>query len=300
MFLMAIASLLSVAQITLGGVVRVTGSGDGCPDWPLCFGSIVPPWNDMNAILEWSHRVSGSAVGVFILLGTVRAWVGPVGKRVAWLATGSLILVAIVGGLGGGVVLNDLNPTLRTIHLMLAEITVLGVILVTVAAAKNGEATLFKGGGSEVAVWLIWGSALVLLALLIGSYTVLRGAGQACPSWPLCTGLEFPRSSLEVIHISHRVISLVAVLVAAFAVHKAIRLPNGGAIWKGLAWLTLLVIAAQVLIGAANPWTLFDAWARAAHLSLATIGWALLCLMAAVEWKRHAGRSSSLTDGSSL
>ena len=53
-----LACFFSFFQPTCGAFTRVTGSGDGCPDWPTCFGSWVPPLNDINAIIEWSHRTS--------------------------------------------------------------------------------------------------------------------------------------------------------------------------------------------------------------------------------------------------
>ena len=45
-----IAIVAAVGQVTLGGVVRATGSGLGCPDWPLCYGSIIPPLNSAALI----------------------------------------------------------------------------------------------------------------------------------------------------------------------------------------------------------------------------------------------------------
>ena len=56
------ATALSVfALIVLGGVVRVTGSGLGCPDWPLCHGGFLPP-PELEAVIEYSHRLVASAL----------------------------------------------------------------------------------------------------------------------------------------------------------------------------------------------------------------------------------------------
>ena len=58
--------LSALIQITLGGIVRVTESGLGCPDWPLCFDQIVPSFTDTETatatetVIEYSHRVSGA------------------------------------------------------------------------------------------------------------------------------------------------------------------------------------------------------------------------------------------------
>ena len=64
-------------QITLGGTVRVTESGLGCPstgtaisEWPLCGGEIIPDF-DFHTAIEWGHRVSGASIGLLIILISV-------------------------------------------------------------------------------------------------------------------------------------------------------------------------------------------------------------------------------------
>ena len=69
---------LLFALITLGGIVRVTDSGLGCPDWPLCYGQIIPPIQDVmyageiikvhHIWIEWSHRTLAAITGLPILL----------------------------------------------------------------------------------------------------------------------------------------------------------------------------------------------------------------------------------------
>ncbi len=287
------ALILEVLQISLGGIVRVTGSGDACPDWPLCFGRIIPPLNNVNVILEWTHRASGTVLGAITVLCAVLVWLARSNKRLAWLTTSILILVAIVGGLGGGVVLTELSPILRTLHLMLAEITVLVTVWAFVASSHNGLPVISSNKLGPTGKLLMQASVITLIALLSGSYTVLRSAGTACDSWPLCTGFEFPRSTIELIHIFHRVISGTSVIVGMYAVIKSLRLPEQSLQWKLIGYSTLIFIFAQVFIGAANPWTSFDAWARAAHLSLATVVWVFLCLMWFIEWKNYNIRIDS-------
>ncbi|MCH8831890.1 MAG: COX15/CtaA family protein, partial [Chloroflexi bacterium] len=53
--------LAAFALVVLGGVVRVTESGLGCPDWPLCQGRLIPPL-ETSAIIEYSHRLVASAL----------------------------------------------------------------------------------------------------------------------------------------------------------------------------------------------------------------------------------------------
>ncbi len=290
-----------ILQITLGGVVRVTGSGDGCPDWPACFGRPFPPLDQPtidrlydgprattprphNVLLEYSHRSVGTLLGLAIIAAVIRIWIKYRASRVvAWLATAELVLIFIVGMLGGAVVLNDLDPGIRTLHLFLAEVVALLGILALVAATY-GRPKSTEGSSS----W-IWGrvsdehrSALnlaaaagvfALIALLSGSYAVWKEAGAVCASWPLCGGDIIPQSTFAWIHMTHRVLSFVSIVLVLLAGHRVWRLPNISGALKFAALASAFIIFAQMLMGAANPWTTFAEWARAGHLSLATLVW---------------------------
>src|SRR6202163_4427997 len=111
--LAVVTALFAYLQIALGGVVRVSGSGLACPDWPLCHGRPYPP-ADVHAIIEYSHRAVGSVTGILIIATVVTAWVvfRTRRPRVAWLAAASLIGVVGEGALGGIVVAHDLAPGL--------------------------------------------------------------------------------------------------------------------------------------------------------------------------------------------
>src|SRR5436309_16008318 len=106
-----LAAVFAYLQIALGGIVRVSGSGLGCPDWPLCQGRPYPPAN-LNAIIEYSHRTVGAITGVLIIATVVAAWAVFRTRRpaVAWLATASVIAVSVEGALGGLVVVSRLQP----------------------------------------------------------------------------------------------------------------------------------------------------------------------------------------------
>src|SRR3970282_2418014 len=72
--LLALAAAASAwALVCVGGIVRVTESGLGCPDWPLCEGRVVPA-QEKEPMIETSHRWVAGLVTVLVVLVAVWAW----------------------------------------------------------------------------------------------------------------------------------------------------------------------------------------------------------------------------------
>ena len=286
--LLGISVVGVLSQITLGGVVRVTGSGDGCPDWPQCFGSWIPP-SEYHAIIEWSHRTTGTFVGFIMLLALVRVVQRYRGHRaLLGLTLSGMALVSIVGGIGGSVVLTDLDPAIRTLHLGLAEIVLLIMLAALVVAAIPPSWRSFNplsAVDARMVTKLAAVAAVIsLVVLLSGAYAVWRNAGAVCGSWPLCGGSVIPEINLTWIHMIHRLLAGIGALIAAYAAFRAYRLDGSGPALKAAAWAVLGIVTAQILIGAANPWTEFDTWVKATHLSLATFMWGATALLAVLIW----------------
>lgn len=125
--------------ILVGGLVRASGAGLGCPDWPRCFGGWIPPSSvaDLppqfdpalfNATLMWTeylNRLLGVTVGFLILATTVSAWRHHRGEpRILWTTVAAFLLVGFEGWLGGRVVAHGLTPWIVTAHLMVALVIV--------------------------------------------------------------------------------------------------------------------------------------------------------------------------------
>src|SRR4051794_36777499 len=72
---LAVTTLVAAyVMVVIGAAVRGTGSGMGCPDWPLCQGRVVPPLGDTQAWVEWIHRGWGVLVGLLALWVVVEAF----------------------------------------------------------------------------------------------------------------------------------------------------------------------------------------------------------------------------------
>src|SRR5260221_11261064 len=84
-----VTAAFAYLQIALGGVVRVSGSGLGCPDWPLCHGRPYPPAHP-HPILQYSHRTVGTLTRILIIATVLGAGLAFRARRpvVPWLAPG--------------------------------------------------------------------------------------------------------------------------------------------------------------------------------------------------------------------
>lgn len=297
LILLAGSLIGAVIQITMGSAVRVTGSGDGCPDWPTCFGSWIPPF-EYHALMEYSHRTIGALVGIIIIGAVLRVWMKHRNEvSVVTSSTAGLVAVSVTGGIGGAVVLSELDPALRTLHLLLAESVLLLMAHALVASVYVRSMEDDSGKKRGLLMMALAGSAMTLVALVSGSYAVWQGAGAVCPSWPLCGGAIIPQYEIVWIHVAHRVLALLSVFPALGAAHMAMKVKGGSAssaqMLRTLGIVLSVIIVAQILLGAANPWTGFQIWARVSHLTFASLQWASMCLLTLLILLPVARRSLS-------
>ncbi|HXH74982.1 MAG TPA: COX15/CtaA family protein [Bacteriovoracaceae bacterium] len=138
--------------ILAGAVVRGTGSGLGCPDWPQCFGHWVPPtdiselpenykevfkisgktiadFDPFKTWIEYSNRLLGAMLGFIILiLFGLSFQMREFEKNLPWFCGALLLLVSIQGGVGALVVSSHLKPFIITIHMFLAVLLLFGLL----------------------------------------------------------------------------------------------------------------------------------------------------------------------------
>ena len=288
---LALAALTAaILQVALGGIVRVTGSGLGCPDWPLCDGRVIPVF-ERAPLVEFSHRVVASVVALLTVAVAVLAVRRHRGE--AWIRLPSLtavFLVVVASVLGAVVVWTHLEWWVRLAHLAIAEGVVACMVIVTLTAWRRGS-TAGSLRADE------WGGALVLgavastfLVILWGSYMVGYGAGYVCGTWPLCQGSLLPEGTAHAINMGHRLSSGAAGLILCGAAIMALRhradVPGLGA----AAWAALAALAVQMLLGAWTVWAGFTIELRAAHLAGATLLWAAAVGLA-VMYRLPPGRA---------
>ncbi|NQV09885.1 MAG: COX15/CtaA family protein [Cyanobacteria bacterium] len=116
-----------VALVGIGGATRVMQAGLACPDWPLCYGSLLPGGQmNLQVFLEWFHRLDAFLVGiglvVLLVISLLKRSSLPV--WLPWASGAALLLVAFQGALGALTVTQLLRFDLVTAHLATALVLV--------------------------------------------------------------------------------------------------------------------------------------------------------------------------------
>ena len=285
--LLLVTIVATFVLVVIGGTVRATGSGLGCPDWPTCHGRLIPE-NNKQTIIEYTHRTAAFVVGM-LFLGVTYFTFKSERKRplVFWLAftAGVLLLVQII--LGGVTVKKELPSGIVATHLGTA-MSFIGVMIVTATISlmgTRGVAAVRSSLGTAFTRMAMLGAGLSFVTLVVGSYISNTDAALACDGWPLCNGSVLPGGSSAVgLHFLHRLLAgalgivLLALLYLAFDERR--RQP----LLLALAVLAAVAYVAQALIGAANLWTDLAAGVIVAHLSVASLLWCVTVLMSALAF----------------
>lgn len=146
--------------ILVGGIVRASGAGMGCPDWPTCFGQWIPPteesqlpanyheiyaqrgyentqFNPVKTWTEYTNRLVGVTIGFLIFL---TAWSSRIylktDKTIFYLAVSVFFLVGFQGWLGSTVVASNLKPFMITLHMLLA-LFIVALLIYTIARSQR-------------------------------------------------------------------------------------------------------------------------------------------------------------------
>jgi cytochrome c oxidase assembly protein subunit 15 len=222
----AILSILSIYLLILaGGIVRSTGSGMGCPDWPKCFGRFIPPtkvselplhyeviyqdklhgevlFNPTKTWIEYINRLIGALTGLIVLITTVLAW--KEGRKVFLPTLAGLLLILANAVLGKYVVDSFLLPGVVTAHMLLS----IGVIYFLVKALNNQTSSTVIS--LENRHWIGINLVIVFVQILLGTQVrenmdhVIKALGEgAKDQWV---------AQLDLVYIVHRTFSWFIVL----------------------------------------------------------------------------------------
>jgi cytochrome c oxidase assembly protein subunit 15 len=187
---LAVASVVANAGIVVtGGIVRLTGSGLGCPTWPSCTdGSYVPTAEyAQHGVIEFSNRMLTFVLTV-VVLATLLAVLRSARRDLTTLALAAFLGIPAQAVLGGITVLTGLNPWTVAAHFLVS----MGILAVTTTLAwrayqPDGAARTAVNPSLVTLVRVLVGVTAVVLAL----GTVVTGSG------PHAGDADVPRTGFD-------------------------------------------------------------------------------------------------------
>ena len=237
-FHLSIATLLLMA---VGSATRVMNAGLACPDWPLCYGQLLPSQQmNLQVFLEWFHRLDAALIGVgAIALASLSVWWRrQLPRWLPWASALALLLVVLQGSLGALTVTELLRFDIVTAHLGMALLFF--VTLVSIHAALRP----YQGSGNagQLPWWGVGAAGLVYCQSLLGGLVGSRWALHQClETSHLCTVMN-----------SHLVGVLPPTLAVAFLVWLVWRTPALSFQLRKLANWTSALLAVQIGLGFAT------------------------------------------------
>ena len=269
--------------MTMGNIVSATGSGLGCPDWPLCHGHLLPP-AQTEVLIEFSHRLKAIPFTLLLLVTVVLTWrrtKAPAPRRLSVILLG-LVAAQIV--LGGITVLFKLPDLVSTAHLVNALLILAGLLILAEGNRAHPAVPAKLKRLARAGVWVL------LVQLALGGYVRHAGAGLACPDFPLCSGSLLPHHWESTVHWVHRWlgVAVLVLFVQLFLAARRTALARPVALAMGLALLQITLGIATVMGGLATP-------VRAAHAVIAYALWGTLVWLSV-----HAGCWSMVPRGASV
>lgn len=169
----------TIFLIFVGGLVRASGAGLGCPDWPKCFGMWIPPTasselpagfdaSEFNVLKTWTeyiNRLIGVVIGLLISVTFVLSFRYRQEKPIVFYSSAAaFVLVLVQGWLGGQVVITGLNEWLITLHMLLAMFIMMALVFAVFKASENQFSIELSVSARR---WLLISGGLLLLITFI-------------------------------------------------------------------------------------------------------------------------------------
>jgi len=256
-----VSTLTTYLLIFVGGLVRVSGAGLGCPDWPKCFGSWIPPlsrdqipagfspetFNITLAWIEYVNRLLGMIVGLLILATAIMAIMYfRSHKKILIPAMLAAFLVAVQGWYGSVVVATKLHPATVSIHLVLALIIV--SLLIYTTQSVNYLSVKAGKSGFTYRAWFIVLWICIVIQIILG--TQLRSEIEILlDNFPLLFDNQII-PNIGMVNYIHSIFGVILTGVTILIALKifALKTDNKNQL-RLLSGLSVLLLLAQIFLG---------------------------------------------------
>jgi cytochrome c oxidase assembly protein subunit 15 len=278
--------------ILMGGIVRASGAGMGCPDWPTCFGQWIPPteeaqlpanyheiyaqrgyqntqFNPVKTWTEYSNRLVGVSIGFLIFL---TAWSSRIflkgDKTIFYLSLSSFFLVGFQGWLGSTVVASNLKPVMITLHMLLA-LVIVALLIYTIARSQRdflGQINIRLLPNKFKTVLI---AAMIMTLLQIGMGTQVREAVDFISQAHI--ERQYWREDFPVIFYIHRSFSSIILFTNAWLVWKIYQSVDKQTLLFRTGITLILLVVTAILAGVSLDRLGVPAFVQPIHLLMANL-----------------------------
>ena len=288
--------IYNLGVILWGAYVRATGSGAGCGNhWPLCNGEVIPRAEQIETIVEFTHRLSSGLALILVIILLVWAF-RRYGRRhpVRLGASLSMFFIFTEALVGAGLVLLELvayNDSIARAMWMAAHLAntflLLAALTLTAWWASGGRPIQLKGQGS---VAVIMGVGLLAMMFLGVSGAITALGDTLFPAGSLAEGVRQDFSPTAHFLLRLRVFHpLIAIVVGLYLILAA-RIATSHSDSPAGQRLTLALVSlflVQLGVGVLNVSLLAPIWLQLVHLLLADLVWIVLVLLLASTFVRE-------------
>jgi cytochrome c oxidase assembly protein subunit 15 len=260
--------IMTFLLIPLGGSVRAMNAGLACPDWPLCFGDVIPDYHP-EVYFEFIHRVWAGVVGLIsVTLNILVIRNSVVTKKVKWVACLAILLLLAQVVMGGLTVTLQLKENIVATHLALG--TGFFAVLVWIYQNIKSNDVIVESGNSLLQPFASLTALTIYMQILLGGFVASNYAALVCLDFPTCHGQLIPTFKgiigLQVIHrLGAYTLTFIIVCFSILLIKT-----STDKVLKNWAWWLIALLVIQVCIGILNVLLLTPPIVTVLHLATAT------------------------------
>ncbi|MFU8789842.1 MAG: COX15/CtaA family protein [Methylobacter sp.] len=280
--------------ILVGGIVRASGAGMGCPDWPTCFGQWIPPtdesqlpanyheiyaergyqdtqFNPVKTWTEYTNRLVGVTIGFLILL---TAWSSRIylktDKTIFHLAVTAFLLVGFQGWLGSTVVASNLKPVMITLHMLLA-LFIVALLIYTIARSQRDVIAQLDIRALPEKFKAVLIAAMVMTLLQVAMGTQVREAVDFISHHHSYIERQYWRDDFPIIFYIHRSFSSIILFTNLWLAWKIVRAVDKNSLLRTLGLALAGLVMTAILAGVSLDRLGMPPVAQPIHLLMANL-----------------------------